>query len=118
MATFGHRLKYLSIARISLSLSFSIYCICTCACRARLWHRRTNRRVLRSRDCQTGYTRRRAEALRVLRVVLEEYQVVGMNANIAFLLAIASHPAFVAAKVETGFIPVRLCKCCSPDVVQ
>lgn len=50
----------------------------------------------------------RTEALRVLRVALEEYQVVGVTTNIAFLRALASHPAFVAAEVETGFIPVCL----------
>lgn|SRR5712671_1564340 len=50
----------------------------------------------------------RAEALRALRVALEEYQVVGVTTNIAFLRALASHPAFIAAEVETGFIPVCL----------
>lgn len=50
----------------------------------------------------------RTEALRALRVALEEYQVAGVNTNIAFLRALASHPAFIAAEVETGFIPVRL----------
>jgi 3-methylcrotonyl-CoA carboxylase alpha subunit len=50
----------------------------------------------------------RTEALRALRAALEEYQVVGVNTNIAFLRALASHPAFIAAEVETGFIPVRL----------
>jgi 3-methylcrotonyl-CoA carboxylase alpha subunit len=49
----------------------------------------------------------RTEALRALRAALE-YQVVGVNTNIAFLRALASHPAFIAAEVETGFIPVRL----------
>ena len=57
----------------------------------------------------------RTEALRMLRVALEEYQVVGVNTNIAFLRALASHPAFIAAEVETGFIPVRLlCHCRGP----
>jgi 3-methylcrotonyl-CoA carboxylase alpha subunit len=49
----------------------------------------------------------RTEALRALRIALEEYQVVGVNTNITFLRALASHPAFIAAEVETGFIPVR-----------
>ena len=48
----------------------------------------------------------RTEALRALRVALEEYQVVGVTTNIPFLRALASHPAFIAAEVETGFIPV------------
>jgi 3-methylcrotonyl-CoA carboxylase alpha subunit len=48
----------------------------------------------------------RTEALRALRVALEEYQVVGVSTNIAFLRALAGHPAFVAGEVETGFIPV------------
>lgn len=48
----------------------------------------------------------RTEALRALRVALEEYQVVGVTTNIPFLRALASHPAFIAAQVETGFIPV------------
>ncbi|KAH9056884.1 carbamoyl-phosphate synthase L chain, ATP binding domain-containing protein [Lactarius vividus] len=47
----------------------------------------------------------RTEALRALRVALEEYQVVGVSTNIAFLRALAGHPAFIAAEVETGFIP-------------
>ena len=48
----------------------------------------------------------RMEALRALRVALEEYQVVGVSTNIAFLRALAGHPAFIAADVDTGFIPV------------
>ena len=48
----------------------------------------------------------RTEALRALRVALEEYQVVGVSTNIAFLRALAGHPAFIAAEVDTGFIPV------------
>jgi 3-methylcrotonyl-CoA carboxylase alpha subunit len=48
----------------------------------------------------------RTEALRALRVALEEYQVVGLSTNIAFLRSLAGHPAFVAGEVETGFIPV------------
>ncbi|KAI9510781.1 carbamoyl-phosphate synthase L chain, ATP binding domain-containing protein [Russula earlei] len=47
----------------------------------------------------------RTEALRVLCLALEEYQVVGVTTNIRFLRALASHPAFIAAEVETGFIP-------------
>ncbi|KAH9159765.1 hypothetical protein EDB89DRAFT_2083090 [Lactarius sanguifluus] len=47
----------------------------------------------------------RTEALRALRVALEKYQVVGVSTNIAFLRALAGHPAFIAAEVDTGFIP-------------
>ncbi|KAI0296342.1 hypothetical protein B0F90DRAFT_1746792 [Multifurca ochricompacta] len=47
----------------------------------------------------------RTEALRALRAALEEYQVVGVSTNIAFLRKLAGHPAFIAAEVETGFIP-------------
>jgi acetyl/propionyl-CoA carboxylase alpha subunit len=50
----------------------------------------------------------RTEALRALRVALEEYQIVGVTTNIPFLRALASHPAFIEAQVETGFIPVCL----------
>jgi len=49
--------------------------------------------------------RDRAEALRVLRDALDQYEVVGPATNIAFLKALATHPAFVRGEVETGFIP-------------
>ncbi|KAK0547271.1 hypothetical protein OC846_003258 [Tilletia horrida] len=49
--------------------------------------------------------RDRAEALRVLRDALGQYEVVGPATNIAFLKSLASHPAFVKGEVETGFIP-------------
>ncbi|KAK0536653.1 hypothetical protein OC842_001921 [Tilletia horrida] len=49
--------------------------------------------------------RDRSEALRVLRDALDQYEVVGPATNIAFLKSLASHPAFVRAEVETGFIP-------------
>jgi 3-methylcrotonyl-CoA carboxylase alpha subunit len=48
----------------------------------------------------------RTEALRALRVALEDYHVVGVTTNITFLRALAGHPAFVAAELETGFINV------------
>ncbi|KAI0279428.1 carbamoyl-phosphate synthase L chain, ATP binding domain-containing protein [Russula aff. rugulosa BPL654] len=47
----------------------------------------------------------RTEALRALRVALGDYQIAGVTTNISFLRALASHPAFIAAQVETGFIP-------------
>ncbi|KAI8803351.1 carbamoyl-phosphate synthase L chain, ATP binding domain-containing protein [Cladochytrium replicatum] len=46
----------------------------------------------------------RTEALRRLRVALGEFEVVGPKTNIEFLKRLASHPAFIAAEVETGFI--------------
>ncbi|EPQ26660.1 uncharacterized protein PFL1_05640 [Pseudozyma flocculosa PF-1] len=49
--------------------------------------------------------RDRDEALRVLTKALEEYEVVGPMTNIEFLKNLARHEAFVAGKVETGFIP-------------
>ncbi|KAE8229781.1 hypothetical protein CF326_g5238 [Tilletia indica] len=49
--------------------------------------------------------RDRSEALRVLRDALDQYEVVGPATNIAFLKALASHPAFIRGEVETGFIP-------------
>ncbi|KAM5538373.1 hypothetical protein V8D89_007975 [Ganoderma adspersum] len=49
--------------------------------------------------------RDRTEALRKLRTALEEYQVVGPSTNIEFLRTLAGNQAFIAAEVETGFIP-------------
>jgi 3-methylcrotonyl-CoA carboxylase alpha subunit len=46
----------------------------------------------------------RPAALRRLRQALADYQVVGVSTNIEFLSAVAAHPAFAAAEVETGFI--------------
>jgi 3-methylcrotonyl-CoA carboxylase alpha subunit len=46
----------------------------------------------------------RASAVRRLRTALEATQVVGLGANTEFLLAIASHPAFLAADLDTRFI--------------
>ncbi|KAI9008359.1 carbamoyl-phosphate synthase L chain, ATP binding domain-containing protein [Gaertneriomyces semiglobifer] len=48
--------------------------------------------------------RDRTEALRVLRSALDQFHVVGPQTNISFLSALASHPAFIEADVETGFI--------------
>ena len=48
----------------------------------------------------------RTAALRILRRALEDYEIVGPHTNIPFLLTLASHPAFIAGEVETGFIPV------------
>jgi 3-methylcrotonyl-CoA carboxylase alpha subunit len=46
----------------------------------------------------------RPSAVRRLRTALESTQVVGLGANTEFLLAIASHPAFLAADLDTRFI--------------
>jgi 3-methylcrotonyl-CoA carboxylase alpha subunit len=46
----------------------------------------------------------RPSAVRRLRTALSQTQVVGLGANTEFLLAIASHPAFLAADLDTGFI--------------
>jgi 3-methylcrotonyl-CoA carboxylase alpha subunit len=46
----------------------------------------------------------RAAALRRLRQALSEFQVVGVTTNIKFLSAIAAHPAFAEAELDTGFI--------------
>ncbi len=46
----------------------------------------------------------RNRAVRRLQQALADFQVVGVNANIGFLAAVASHPAFAAAQLDTGFI--------------
>ena len=50
----------------------------------------------------------RAAAVRRLRSALEETRVVGLTTNLPFLSAIAAHPAFVAAELDTGFIERHL----------
>lgn len=47
----------------------------------------------------------RTEALQKLRAALEEYDVAGPITNIEFLKKMCVSPAFVAGKVETGYIP-------------
>ena len=51
--------------------------------------------------------RDRTEALRMLRLALEEYKVVGVSTNVEFLRTLAGNQAFIDGEVETGFIPVR-----------
>jgi 3-methylcrotonyl-CoA carboxylase alpha subunit len=46
----------------------------------------------------------RTGAVRRLRAALAEYQVVGVTTNLAFLAAVAAHPAYVAAELDTRFI--------------
>jgi 3-methylcrotonyl-CoA carboxylase alpha subunit len=43
-------------------------------------------------------------ALRRLRAALADYQVVGVTTNLAFLGAVAAHPAYAAAELDTRFI--------------
>jgi len=46
----------------------------------------------------------RAEALRRLQRALEATEVAGVATNLSLLRAIAAHPAFAAAELDTGFI--------------
>ncbi|HSD59282.1 MAG TPA: biotin/lipoyl-containing protein, partial [Burkholderiales bacterium] len=46
----------------------------------------------------------RRSALRRLRRALTEFQVVGVATNLQFLSALAAHPAFVGAELDTGLI--------------
>ncbi len=50
------------------------------------------------------WDRDRYNALRRLRQALVDYQVVGVTTNIHFLSAVAAHPAFAGAELDTGFI--------------
>ncbi len=47
----------------------------------------------------------RASALRRLCRALAEVQIVGPVTNVAFLSALAGHPAFATGEIDTGFIP-------------
>jgi 3-methylcrotonyl-CoA carboxylase alpha subunit len=46
----------------------------------------------------------RGEALRRLSQALESVRIAGPKTNLAFLVAIVAHPAFVAGGVDTGFV--------------
>ena len=46
----------------------------------------------------------RTQALRRLVGALERFEVAGLTANVAFLAAVARHPAFAAGDIDTGFI--------------
>ncbi|GAB3444564.1 acetyl/propionyl/methylcrotonyl-CoA carboxylase subunit alpha [Insolitispirillum peregrinum] len=46
----------------------------------------------------------RATALRSLRRALADYQIVGVASNLAFLQAVAAHPAFAVSAVSTKFL--------------
>lgn len=46
----------------------------------------------------------RASALRKLRSCLSEYNIVGLNTNVDFLMQLSAHPKFVEGDVHTDFI--------------
>jgi 3-methylcrotonyl-CoA carboxylase alpha subunit len=46
----------------------------------------------------------RGAALRRLQAALRGTQVAGVAANVAFLAAVAGHPAFAAGEIDTGFV--------------
>ncbi|MEQ2277681.1 Methylcrotonoyl-CoA carboxylase subunit alpha, mitochondrial, partial [Xenotaenia resolanae] len=47
----------------------------------------------------------RSAALKKLRYCLRQYNIVGLNTNIDFLLSLSGHPEFEAGRVSTSFIP-------------
>uniref|UniRef100_A0A7N8YDA8 Methylcrotonyl-CoA carboxylase subunit n=1 Tax=Mastacembelus armatus TaxID=205130 RepID=A0A7N8YDA8_9TELE len=47
----------------------------------------------------------RSAALKKLRYCLRQYNIVGLNTNIDFLLSLSGHPEFEAGNVSTSFIP-------------
>uniref|UniRef100_A0A3B4UVJ6 Methylcrotonyl-CoA carboxylase subunit n=1 Tax=Seriola dumerili TaxID=41447 RepID=A0A3B4UVJ6_SERDU len=47
----------------------------------------------------------RSAALKKLRYCLRQYNIVGLNTNIDFLLSLSGHPEFEAGNVTTSFIP-------------
>lgn len=47
----------------------------------------------------------RSSALKKLRYCLRQYNIVGLNTNIDFLLSLSAHPEFEAGNVTTSFIP-------------
>ncbi|KAM6962881.1 methylcrotonoyl-CoA carboxylase subunit alpha, mitochondrial [Aplochiton taeniatus] len=47
----------------------------------------------------------RSAALKKLRYGLRQYNIVGLNTNIDFLLSLSGHPEFEAGNVTTSFIP-------------
>uniref|UniRef100_A0A6Q2X4P6 Methylcrotonoyl-CoA carboxylase 1 (alpha) n=1 Tax=Esox lucius TaxID=8010 RepID=A0A6Q2X4P6_ESOLU len=47
----------------------------------------------------------RSAALKKLRYCLRQYNIVGLNTNIDFLLSLTGHPEFEAGNVTTSFIP-------------
>ncbi|KAG8581360.1 hypothetical protein GDO81_007647 [Engystomops pustulosus] len=49
----------------------------------------------------------RQAALTKLKFCLQQYNIVGLNTNIDFLLSLSGHPAFEAGDVHTNFIPLH-----------
>lgn len=47
----------------------------------------------------------RSAALKKLRYCLSQYNIVGLNTNVNFLLSLSGHPEFEAGNVSTSFIP-------------
>ncbi|XP_071512984.1 LOW QUALITY PROTEIN: methylcrotonoyl-CoA carboxylase subunit alpha, mitochondrial-like [Panulirus ornatus] len=47
----------------------------------------------------------RAHALNTLTSCLADYNIVGLNTNVDFLMSLATHPSFMAGDVSTDFIP-------------
>lgn len=47
----------------------------------------------------------RSSALNLLTTCLGDYNIVGLNTNVDFLMSLATHPSFVAGDVSTDFIP-------------
>ena len=54
-----------------------------------------------------SWDRDRAGALRRMRGALQTTEIAGLTTNLPFLAAIAAHPAFGAAALETGFIDIH-----------
>ena len=61
------------------------------------------------------WDRDRPAALRRLATALDECEIVGIRSNVGFLHAIATHPAFAAAALETGFIAQHAAELAPPD---
>jgi 3-methylcrotonyl-CoA carboxylase alpha subunit len=57
----------------------------------------------------------RQAAVRRLGTVLRETHIIGLRNNLEFLRAIAGHPAFAAAQLDTGFIPRHHGELLKPD---
>jgi 3-methylcrotonyl-CoA carboxylase alpha subunit len=56
----------------------------------------------------------RDEAVRRLAAALAHYEVAGVRTNLRLLRAIAAHPAFAAAQVDTGFIARHAARLLAP----
>ncbi len=54
------------------------------------------------------WDRDRPSALARLRAALSRIEIVGVTTNVPFLAAVAAHPAYGAAEIDTGFVPKYL----------